>query len=189
MLIVDLNHPVWGAEPIIGRLSDDKGRYCPLGKLKKVVLDCNEVLVDFNPYNTIPNYLDIYEMNDGAACFAVHRGISKHDLGIMSNPDLKVRHKYALEMLINTLKSMPDKFKLIDKKQKSVVRSKRTSKKENLMMGSVIRKERENQGLSQGELSRKAGVPRTTITDLENGTHTTRFDNLAKVVRALSSNR
>ena len=55
-------------------------------------------------------------------------------------------------------------------------------------MNNTIRLEREKQGLSQRQLAAISKVPRSTIFGLENGTNT-RFETLAKIVRALSKNR
>lgn len=53
-------------------------------------------------------------------------------------------------------------------------------------MSNTIKTEREKKGLSQRELARISGVPKTTIRDMENGSNP-RFNNLFKVVRALKS--
>lgn len=55
-------------------------------------------------------------------------------------------------------------------------------------MSNTIKTEREKKGLSQRELARISGVPKSTINDMENGV-SPRFNSLFKVVRALNTTR
>jgi len=55
------------------------------------------------------------------------------------------------------------------------------------MIASTLKKERMNRNMTLAELSKASGVPKSTISELENNVHSTSFMKLFKIVRALAS--
>lgn len=55
------------------------------------------------------------------------------------------------------------------------------------MVGETIKHLREQQGLSQNDLAKKAGLGRSTIARIENGNPKYKYDSLEKIANALST--
>lgn len=165
MYTIDLNHSVWDAPETTGKLYREGGRYCILGKLHIASGGENPTTYksETEAYTRLRTMLNIE---------------STAEIFCMFDDGLR---KEAFNRIMELLRKNPD-VKILDgfEPSGSII-------KEKVNMGETIKREREKLNLSQRDLANLSGVPKSTISDLENSSHVPKLKTLKKVVDALAN--